>query len=154
MRDAVRLTTLIMLLVNCCAMAVADTATREIDNQCLEDERAVEGWYVNDSRRGGSVSYLILQKKQQRDYGFYLCRLEGEARHFVRELAIEFEPAASRIEAARCTPVDSGVPGNEYFSVIDNRTSQLLNVYRFDAIEEDIERVSSSSVVCSALPAS
>lgn len=140
-------------LMNCWAMA-AGAAERELDDQCVEDERAGEGWYVTDNRRGGSTSYLILQKKEQSDHRFYLCRLEGGVLHFVTELGIEVDPVLSHLEAARCTPIESGVPGNEYFSVLDNRTSNMLRVYRFDAMEEDVEMLPADSVVCSALPAS
>jgi hypothetical protein len=144
----------VALSVNCLFMVIGAAAESGTDDRCLDDSQAVEGWYLTDHRRGGSVSYLMLQKKQQRDQDFFLCRLEGESRHFVRELGIEVDFAASHLEAARCTPVESGVPGNEYFSVLDNRTSRLLRVYRFDAMEEDVEQLPTASVVCSALPAS
>ena len=137
------------------SLAAAETVDgRDIDDYCVEDRNAVEGWYLNSSRRGDNTSYLILQKKQRNTDRFYLCRLDGDERFFIRELGIRVDAGSARIEAARCTPVESGVPGNEYFSVIDNRTAHLLRVYRFDAIEEDIESMPAQSVVCSSLPAS
>lgn len=131
---------------------VARAAEPHSDEQCREDD-AAEGWYVSDTRRGSSTSYLILHKKQQQRDRFYLCRLDGDARAFATELGMSVNSATSRIAATRCTPVETGVPGNEYFSVIDNATAQVLRVYRFDALEEDVETMSPDSVVCSALPA-
>lgn len=126
-------------------------AAARADDRCREDDRALEGWYVADSRSGGS--YLILEKKLQQRQRFYLCRIDGEERQFVRELDIESDASATHIEAARCTPVDSGVPGTGYLSVLDNRTSRLLALYRFDALEEDFEKMAPGSAVCSASPA-
>jgi hypothetical protein len=136
------------LLASCGAMA----AGRAADESCVEDAQAVEGWYVTESRRAGSSSYLILQKKQQGGQRFFLCRLAGEVRHFVGELGIELDTAVSHLAAARCTPVESGVPGDEYFAVLDNGTARMLKVYRFDAVAEDVELLAADSVVCSALP--
>lgn len=134
-----------------CLVVAASMAAERADDRCLEDDRTLEGWYVADSRGGGS--YLILEKKLQQRQRFYLCRIDGEARQFVRELDIEADASTTHIEAARCTALDSGVPGSGYLSVLDNSTARPLALYRFDALAEDIEKLAPGSAVCSAPPA-
>jgi hypothetical protein len=134
-----------------CLAATASGAAERVDDRCQEDDLALEGWYVDDSRSDGS--YLILQKKLRHGTRFYLCRIDGEARRFVRELGIEADSSTTHIEAARCTPFDSGVPGSGYLSVLDNRTARLLALYRFDALAEDVEKMAPGTAVCSAAPA-